>query len=113
MYHLCADSNEIFIRFVCSKVFAYHITEDKDVRADEIITFLENCFARVVFCLITDTEDCSLMKENENLAQCSMVRTYKAKNPEKHSEPVTDKNNPKPGAKGCRKHCQCQNSWRY
>lgn len=63
--HLYADSKrEYFIdpsrSFDCT---THHIAKNKDVRTDEIVTFLEDGFAWIVLSLITDTEDRSLKDE--------------------------------------------------
>ena len=36
--------------------------------------------------------------------------TYETKDPEEHAEPVSDENDPEPGAKGCSKHGQGKNT---
>ena len=60
-YRLCEDSKRNRVDDERdSSSSTHHVAENEDVRTDEIVTFLEDRFARIVFRLIADAENRSL-----------------------------------------------------
>ena len=113
--HLYVDSKREYLIDLCWSLdcTTHHIAKNKDIRTDEIVTFLEDGFAWIVLRLITDTEDRSL--KWMRIEQCkgeptSIIRIYKTKNPKQHAPPMSSNDNPKPRTKCCSKHSKSKHS---
>ena len=95
---------------LCWSLFTpHHVAKDKDVRTDEIVTFLEDCFTRIVLGLIANTEDRSL-KRRQIEQESSSIGVYKAKDPKEHAPPMSSNDNPKPRTKCGSKHSKSKHS---